>query len=72
MANGAAAGHTPAAAEFAAHLPLTFYMMDYANREKHAHMDCARDDSLQENITVDHGIWDFQNGITSIYIMFTE
>ena len=37
---------TPAAAEFAAHLPLSFHMTDYANREKHAHMDFSIDDSL--------------------------
>lgn len=43
---------TPAA-EFAAHLPLSFHMTDYANREKHAHMDFSIDDSLLENITVD-------------------
>ena len=49
---------TPAAAEFAAHLPLTFHMTDYANREKHAHMDFSIDDSLLENITVDYEIGD--------------
>lgn len=49
---------TPAAAEFAAHLPLSFYMTDYANREKHAHMDFSIDDSLLENITVDYEIGD--------------
>lgn len=49
---------TPAAAEFAAHLPLSFYMTDYANREKHAHMNFYIDDSLLENITVDYKIGD--------------
>lgn len=49
---------TPAAAEFAAHLPLSFHMTDYANREKHAHMDFSIDDSLLENITVDYEIGD--------------
>lgn len=49
---------TPAAAEFAAHLPLSFHMTDYANREKHAHMDFSIDDSLLENITVDYAIGD--------------
>ena len=49
---------TPAAAEFAAHLPLTFHMTDYANREKHAHMDFSIDNSLLENITVDYEIGD--------------
>lgn len=50
--------NTPAAAEFAAHLPLSFHMTDYANREKHAHMDFSIDDSLLENITVDYEIGD--------------
>lgn len=49
---------TPAAAEFASHLPLSFHMTDYANREKHAHMDFSIDDSLLENITVDYEIGD--------------
>lgn len=49
---------TTAAAEFAAHLPLSFHMTDYANREKHAHMDFSIDDSLLENITVDYEIGD--------------
>lgn len=49
---------TPAAAEFAAHLPLSFHMTDYANREKHAHMDFSINDSLLENITVDYEIGD--------------
>lgn len=49
---------TPAAAEFAAHLPLSFHMTDYANREKHAHMDFSIDNSLLENITVDYEIGD--------------
>lgn len=49
---------TPAAAEFAAHLPLSFHMTDYANREKHAHMGFSIDDSLLENITVDYEIGD--------------
>ena len=49
---------TPAAAEFASHLPLSFSMTDYANREKHAHMDFSIDDSLLENITVDYEIGD--------------
>lgn len=49
---------TPAAAEFAAHLPLSFHMTDYANREKHAHMDFSIDDSQLENITVDYEIGD--------------
>lgn len=49
---------TPTAAEFAAHLPLSFHMTDYANREKHAHMDFSIDDSLLENITVDYEIGD--------------
>lgn len=49
---------TPAAAEFAAHLPLSFHMTDYTNREKHAHMDFSIDDSLLENITVDYEIGD--------------
>lgn len=49
---------TSAAAEFAAHLPLSFHMTDYANREKHAHMDFSIDDSLLENITVDYEIGD--------------
>ena len=49
---------TPAAAKFAAHLPLSFHMMDYANREKHAHMDFSIDDPLLENITVDYEIGD--------------
>lgn len=49
---------TPAAAEFATHLPLSFHMTDYANREKHAHMDFSIDDSLLENITVDYEIGD--------------
>ncbi len=49
---------TPAAAEFAAHLPLSFHMTDYADREKHAHMDFSIDDSLLENITVDYEIGD--------------
>lgn len=49
---------TPAAAEFAAHLPLSFHMTDYANREKHAHMDFSIDDALLENITVDYEIGD--------------
>jgi len=49
---------TPAAAEFAAHLPLSFHMTDYANREKHAHMDFSIDESLLENITVDYEIGD--------------
>ena len=47
-----------AAAEFASHLPLSFHMTDYANREKHAHMDFSIDDSLLENITVDYEIGD--------------
>lgn len=49
---------TPAAAEFAAHLPLSFSMTDYADREKHAHMDFSIDDSLLENITVNYEIGD--------------
>lgn len=49
---------TPAAAEFASHLPLSFSMTDYANREKHAHMDFSIDDSLLENITVDYEVGD--------------
>ena len=49
---------TPAAAEFAAHLPRTLSMTDYADREKHAHMDFSIDDSLLENITVDYAIGD--------------
>ena len=47
-----------AAAEFASHLPLSFHMTDYANREKHAHMDFSIDESLLENITVDYEIGD--------------
>lgn len=47
-----------AAAEFASHLPLSFHMTDYANREKHAHMDFSIDESLLENITVDDEIGD--------------
>lgn len=49
---------TPAAAEFAGHMPLSFHMTDYANREKHAHMDFSIDDSQMENITVDYEIGD--------------
>ena len=49
---------TPAVAEFASHLPLSFHMTDYANREKHAHMDFSIDNSLLENITVDYEIGD--------------
>lgn len=49
---------TPAAAEFASHLPLSFHMTDYADREKHTHMDFSIDDSLLENITVDYEIGD--------------
>lgn len=49
---------TPAAAEFASHLPLSFHMTDYAKRKKHAHMDFSIDDSLLENITVDYEIGD--------------
>lgn len=49
---------TPAAVEFAAHLPLSFHMTDYANREKHVHMDFSIDESLLENITVDYEIGD--------------
>lgn len=49
---------TPAAAEFASHLPLSFHMTDYAGREKHAHMDFSIDGSLLENITVDYEIGD--------------
>lgn len=64
---------TPAAAEFAAHLPLSFHMTDYANREKHAHMDFSIDDSLLENITVDYEIGDivyYPPGLT--YAMYYD
>lgn len=33
-------------------------MTDYAEREKHAHMDFSIDESLLENITVDYAIGD--------------
>ena len=49
---------TPTAAEFAAHLPLSFRMTDDAGREKHAHLEFAIDDSLLENITMDYEVGD--------------
>lgn len=49
---------TPAADAFAGHLPLTLDMTDYANREKHAHLDFSIDDSDLENIQYPYEIGD--------------
>lgn len=49
---------TPAADVFAEHLPLTLDMTDYANREKHAHLDFSIDDSDLENIQYPYEIGD--------------
>lgn len=49
---------TPAANAFAEHLPLTFDMTDYANREKHAPLDFSIDDSDLENIQYPYEIGD--------------
>lgn len=49
---------TPAANVFAEHLPLTLNMTDYANREKHAHLDFMIQDSDLENIQYPYEIGD--------------
>lgn len=49
---------TPAADAFAAHLPLTLDMTDYAEREKHAHLDFTIDDADLENIQYPYEIGD--------------
>lgn len=49
---------TPAADAFAEQLPLTLNMTDYANREKHAHLDFTIDDSDLENIQYPYEIGD--------------
>lgn len=49
---------TPAADAFAEQLPLTLDMTDYANREKHAHLDFTIDDSDLENIQYPYEIGD--------------
>lgn len=49
---------TPATAEFLEQLPLTLDMTDYANREKHAHLDFTIDDSDLENIQYPYEIGD--------------
>lgn len=49
---------TPAADAFAQQLPLTLDMTDYAEREKHAHLDFTIDDSDLENIQYPYEIGD--------------
>lgn len=49
---------TPAADAFAEQLPLTLDMTDYAEREKHAHLDFTIDDSKLENIQYPYEIGD--------------
>lgn len=49
---------TPAADAFAKQLPLTLDMTDYAEREKHAHLDFTIDDSALENIQYPYEIGD--------------
>lgn len=49
---------TPAADAFAAQLPLTLDMTDYAEREKHAHLDFTIDDADLENIQYPYEIGD--------------
>lgn len=49
---------TPAADAFAEQLPLTLDMTDYAEREKHAHLDFTIDDSDLENIQYPYEIGD--------------
>lgn len=49
---------TPAADVFAEQLPLTLDMTDYAEREKHAHLDFTIDDSDLENIQYPYEIGD--------------
>ena len=49
---------TPAADAFAEQLPLTLDMTDYANREKHAHLDFTIEDSDLENIQYPYEIGD--------------
>lgn len=49
---------TPAADAFAEQLPLTLNMTDYAEREKHAHLDFTIDDADLENIQYPYEIGD--------------
>lgn len=49
---------TTATAEFLEQLPLTLDMTDYAEREKHAHLDFTIDDSDLENIQYPYEIGD--------------
>lgn len=49
---------TPAADAFAEQLPLTLNMTDYAEREKHAHLDFTIDDADLENVQYPYEIGD--------------